>query len=319
MKLDQPQAESHREEPRGAVTERKVKNNYVMTREYCPSGFGVVGSSAVGGEVSRKMFGTGLAIGKGGFGKVWKVEMKKSKQVFAMKQMSKVKVICKKSVASVMNERRHLARLQHPFLVNMSYAFQDREYLYLIMDYLDGGDLRYHLGNRQLFNEKCTKFFLCNILLCLEYLHRNRIIHRDLKPENIMFRKDNTCDLAICDFGLATYADEEKYLFVRCGTPGFVAPEIINIRDMGTKSEPVSDIFSAGVIFHHLLFGCSVFEGKKYNEILSQNRSCDFNMGKEMYTKLSPKILDLLSKMLEKDPLRRITADAALNHVYFSG
>jgi hypothetical protein len=103
MKLEQPQVESHREEPRGAVTERKVKNNYVMTREYCPSGLGVVGSNAVGGEVSRKMFGAGLAIGKGGFGKVWKVEMKKSKQVFAMKQMSKVKVICKKSVASVMN------------------------------------------------------------------------------------------------------------------------------------------------------------------------------------------------------------------------
>lgn len=89
-----------------------------------------------------------------------------------------------------------------------------------------------------------------------------------------MFRKSNSWDLSICDFGLATYADEEKYLFVRCGTPGFVAPEIINIRDMNTKSDPVSDVFSAGIIFHHLLFGASVFEGKKYNEILTQNRAC---------------------------------------------
>lgn len=80
-----------------------------------------------------------------------------------------------------------------------------------------------------------------------------------------MFKKEKGWETAICDFGLATYADEEKYLFVRCGTPGFVAPEIINIRDMNTKSEPISDVFSAGVIFHYLLFGSSVFEGKKYN------------------------------------------------------
>lgn len=97
------------------------------------------------------------------------------------------------------------------------------------------------------------------------HLSRCRIIHRDLKPENIMFKKEKSWDVAICDFGLATYADEQRYLFVRCGTPGFVAPEIINIRDMNTKSEPISDVFSAGIIFHHLLLGVSVFEGKKYN------------------------------------------------------
>ena len=80
-----------------------------------------------------------------------------------------------------------------------------------------------------------------------------------------MFKNENGLELSICDFGLATYADEEKYLFVRCGTPGFVAPGIINIRDMQTKSDPISDVFSAGVIFHILLFGYSVFPGKKYN------------------------------------------------------
>jgi len=80
-----------------------------------------------------------------------------------------------------------------------------------------------------------------------------------------MFKREGQMDLAICDFGLATYADEDKYLFVRCGTPGFVAPEIINIKDLSTKSSPISDVFSAGIIFHYLLFGFSMFEGKKYN------------------------------------------------------
>ena len=100
------------------------------------------------------------------------------------------------------------------------------------------------------------------ILQALWHLAGNRIIHRDLKPENIMFKNKNSLDLGICDFGLATKSDEEKYLFVRCGTPGFVAPEIINIKDMTTKSNPISDVFSAGIIFHYLIFGFSIFPGK---------------------------------------------------------
>jgi serine/threonine kinase 32/serum/glucocorticoid-regulated kinase 2 len=93
-----------------------------------------------------------LPVGKGGFGKVWKVMEKRTKRTYAMKMMSKIKIINKKSVSSVMNERNYLAQLNHPFLVNMVYAFQDRENLFLVMDYLDGGDLRYHMGNRQFFN-----------------------------------------------------------------------------------------------------------------------------------------------------------------------
>ena len=86
---------------------------------------------------------------------------------------------------------------------------------------------------------------------------------------------------------------------------------------MTTKSDPISDVFSAGIIFHHLLFAASIFEGKKYNEILTQNRACEFNFNKEQYTKMNPKTFDLLTKMLEKDPLKRISAEGALNHPYF--
>jgi serine/threonine protein kinase len=92
-------------------------------------------------------------IGKGGFGKVWKVEAKKSKKAYAMKEMSKAKILAKKSVHSVMNERVLLLMIKNEFLVNMIYSFQDRDNLYLIMDLVTGGDLRYHIGKMRRFKE----------------------------------------------------------------------------------------------------------------------------------------------------------------------
>jgi serine/threonine protein kinase len=139
------------------LTDRREKDNFFQMNEVPPftrKKSLLSSSPSKTMEVSKKMFNVLYPIGKGGFGKVWKVETKKSKQIFAMKMMSKVKIINKKSVQSVLNEKDFLARLNHPFLVNMSSAFQDRDHLYLIMDYLDGGDLRYHLGNKRYFNER---------------------------------------------------------------------------------------------------------------------------------------------------------------------
>ena len=102
------------------------------------------------------MFLFNYVIGRGGFGKVWKVEKKNSKQFFALKEMSKAKVISKRSERSVMNERQILAKLTHKFIINMCYAFQDRENLYLVMDLLTGGDLRYHFSKRRRFTENET-------------------------------------------------------------------------------------------------------------------------------------------------------------------
>jgi serine/threonine protein kinase len=97
----------------------------------------------------------------------------------------------------------------------------------------------------------------------LNRMHRDRIMHRDLKPENIMLKTAFSLEPVIVDFGLATHADQEKYLFYRCGTPGYVAPEIITLAENG-HVEPECDMFSVGVIFHILLMRKALFEGTKY-------------------------------------------------------
>jgi serine/threonine protein kinase len=103
------------------------------------------------------------------------------------------------------------------------------------------------------------------ILEGLKEMHSKNIMHRDLKPENILLRSPDSYECVIADYGLAEFADSEEYLFVRCGTPGYVAPEVINIKDMKAKYAPICDIFSLGLIFHLLVFGKSLFKGKTYN------------------------------------------------------
>lgn len=135
------------------------------------------------------------------------------------------RIITKKSIESVLNERELLAELKHPFLVNMVYAFQDRLNLYLVMDYMPGGDLRFQLGRCDRFPENVVKFFVCCILLSLQYLHGNNIIHRDLKPENLIF--DAKGYLRLTDLGVARLFTPDNYRDTS-GTPGYMAPEVIN-------------------------------------------------------------------------------------------
>ena len=107
-------------------------------------------------------------------------------------------------------------------------------------------------------------------------MHAQNIMHRDLKPENILLRKEGDFDCVIADFGLSQKADED-YMFVRCGTPGYVAPEVINLKDLKAKYTTVCDLFSVGVIFHLLALRKSPFPGREYDDVLSQNRLCKFS------------------------------------------
>ena len=140
-------------------------------------------------------------IGKGGFGKVWKVQHKETKNSYALKVMSKLKIIDKKSIKSIKSELELLSNMNSPYIVNIHFAFQDKENLYLVMDFLSGGDLRFHISRHKKFSEEQTRFFICGLILALEYIHSNNIIHRDIKPENLVLEKNGY--LRVTDFGVA--------------------------------------------------------------------------------------------------------------------
>lgn len=144
----------------------------------------------------------------------------------------------------------------------------------------------------------------------LRELAKLKIVHRDIKPDNIIISQ-NTQSIKIADFGLATYIDEPNYIYIRCGTPGFVAPEILKIKDVDNARLGVqSDMFSLGAIYYHLIYGVPLFQGKNTAEVLAANRLCQIAMPEKI--NLSYGQLQLLHGMLTLDPNFRLTPEQAL-------
>lgn len=239
-------------------------------------------------------------IGKGGFGRVWKVEMKKTKQMFAMKEMLKFRIVSKRSVYSVMSERRLLSILKHPFLVNMQYAFQDRDNLYLVMDLMTGGDLRFHLGRVRRFSEEETRFFVACIVTGLEYLHVNGIIHRDIKPENLVF--DNKGYLRITDFGIAKVLNPENFRDTS-GTPGYMAPEVMCRQNHGIEV----DYFALGVLTFEFMTGRRPFVGRNRKEIKDSIMSRQIQLKRsDVPPGWSMESVDFVNKLIQRKADQRL-------------
>ncbi|CAD8143545.1 unnamed protein product [Paramecium octaurelia] len=239
-------------------------------------------------------------IGRGGFGRVWRAEHKKTKHQFAIKEMQKCKIINKKSIGSVMNERYLLSNLRHPFLVNMHTAFQDRESLYLVMDLMTGGDLRFHICKNRKFNEEQTKFFIICLLLALEYLHHNTVIHRDIKPENLVF--DRNGYLRLTDLGIARIwkpgNDGDT-----SGTPGYMAPEVMCRQVHGVAS----DYFAVGVIAYECMMGKRPYLGKTRKEIRDQILSKQVTIKPNQIPEdWSEEAADFINQMIQRKPVNRL-------------
>ena len=236
-------------------------------------------------------------IGKGGFGRVWRVTLKRNKQPFAMKEMLKLRVITKRSVQSVLNERSLLAVISHTFIVNMQYAFRDKDNLYLAMDLKRGGDLRFHLFKNKVFSEEETRFMVACLISGLEYLHVNAIIHRDIKPENLVL--DEYGYVHITDFGVARKLSSDNSKD-SSGTPGYMAPEVILNQSHGIAV----DYFAVGVIAYEFLTGFRPYCGRNRQEIRDHMLSKQARMRK--VKGISSDAVDFVNRLLLRKANKRL-------------
>ncbi len=214
-------------------------------------------------------------IGKGAFGKVLLVKVRKNGQVYAMKCISKKLVHKRNNTASAKAERDIMARIDHPFIVNLKCAFQTNSKLFLVMEFLAGGELFFHLSKQGLLKEDTAKFYVAEIVLALEHLHSLGIIHRDLKPENLLLGSDG--HIRLTDFGLAKEMeegdDEGDRLRTICGTSEYMAPEMILKKGYGKAV----DWWSLGTLLFEMITGYAPFRARStkdlYRKILNDKIS----------------------------------------------
>ena len=221
-----------------------------------------------------------------------------------------MKILDCKNLKNIKNERDLLSQLNHPFIVNLHFSFQNTNYLYLILDLYTGGDLRYHLFHKNYFEEIQTKFIISNIILGLEYCHSNLIIHRDIKPENIIL--DNNGYTHITDFGIAM--QQSKNATQVSGTPAYMAPEAL----FGKAQTIVSDYYSLGVLTFELIFGVKPYNGKNREEIKEKVKSKEIVLNKRsknIKEKLSKESIDFISKLMQSDPNKRLGYLGGINDI----
>ena len=231
--------------------------------------------------------------------------------------MSKVKAYMKKSLASILSERNILSNLHYSLIANLHFSFQDKEYLYLVLDYFPGGDLRYHLSKRFRFNESQIKFIISNLLLSLNYLHNNNIIHRDIKPENLVF--DDRGYLHLTDFGIARRYKPKKSILDKSGTPGYISPEVL----LNKPQRFCSDFFSVGVICYELLLNKKPFKGKNKKEIAEKILNKEIKLTKKnLPENYSLSFGDFINQLLKRNYRERLgnkSIEDIKNHPWLKG
>lgn len=219
--------------------------------------------NASSSKVGPESFEIIKVIGRGNFGKVCLVRKTGTDQLYAMKILKKAYVEEKKQIAHTKTERNVLASAKCPFIVKLCYAFQTPAKLYLVLEYMNGGELFFHLSKETAFSEIKARFYVGEILIALNYLHSNGIMYRDLKPENILL--DEEGHIRLTDFGLSKSGVnvDRPNANTFCGTPEYLAPEILRCDEY----DKAVDYWSLGAVLYYMLSGAPPFYSRNKNEI----------------------------------------------------
>ena len=250
-------------------------------------------------KMTAKDFEPLRCLGKGAYGTVLLVKQRATGRLYAQKQFKKASLrVHKKLIEQTKTERQILESVnRHPFVVKLFYAFQDREKLYLILEYGQGGELFTHLNTEKMFTEQTAAFYMAEMVLALSHLHDNLgVVYRDLKPENCLL--DAEGHLLLTDFGLSKVAVDQEECHSMLGTVEYMAPEII----LGKKYGKAVDWWSFGALGFDLMTGNPPFRGqnnaKIQDNIVKQKLVMPYFLG--------PDAKDLLTRLLRKDPSKRL-------------
>jgi len=249
-------------------------------------------------KASPTQFDLLRVLGQGSFGKVFLVRKnsgKDSGSLYAMKVLKKASLKIRDRIRTKM-ERNILADVEHPFIVKLHYAFQTEGKLYLILDFLRGGDLFTRLSKEVMFTEDDVKFYLAELALALQHLHSLGIIYRDLKPENLLL--DSHGHIAVTDFGLSKENFENDKAYSFCGTVEYMAPEVVNRKGHTFAA----DWWSFGVLMYEMLTGQLPFQGENRKETMSQILKA--KLGMPDYLSLPAQ--SLLRALFKRNPVNRL-------------
>ena len=274
-------------------------------------------------------------IGRGAFGEVHVCKEKSTGKIVAIKKIKKDVLEMKNQILHIRNEQLLMKKLKSPWIVDLIASFQEGNFLYLIMEYCQGGDLMNLLIKKDIFTEEEAKFYTAELILCIEAIHNINCIHRDIKPDNVLI--DKTGHIKLSDFGLAkvneklfdknydeklnnledknNFSHKKNYSCV--GTAYYVAPEVLNKKGYG----PEIDWWSVGIIFYEMLIGYAPFCSKETSEVCYKVLNWKNYLKIPKKNKISSEAEDLIFKLVN-EPKKRLGKNGVLeikNHPFFNG